>query len=156
MKPLIILIWLLFGPSEDAKYILINDILYKIPEKDITIIKTTNNIQEKDITIFKFDKDSCNTSSVEWIKVASLNPQSNDPYINYRVKTTPLFICEGKFVNTEYIYPEDIESLKPIPKDEAISKYGCKGLNPIFLVTLRYGKKIQNKPVGGIKIGQGT
>jgi hypothetical protein len=41
-----------------------------------------------------------------------------------------------------------------IPKDEAISKYGCKGLNPIFLVTLRYGKKIQNKPVGGIKIRQ--
>jgi hypothetical protein len=156
MKSLIILIWLLCGPSEDFKYILINDILYKIPESEIIIIKTINKIQEKDITIFKFDKDSCNASSVEWIKIASLNPQSNDPYRNYRVKTTPLFICEGKFVNTEYIYPEDIESMGPIPKDEAISKYGCKGLNPIFLVNLRYGRKIQDKPVGGIKFRQGT
>lgn len=147
-----IFIWLLYGTSEDPKYILINNILYKIPESEIAIIKTTNNIQEKDIAIFKFEKDSCNTLSVEWIKIPTVNPQSNDPYKNYRVKTLPLFICEGKFVSTDYIYPEDIESMRPMPKDEAISKYGCKGLNPIYIVTLRYGKKIQNKPVGIIKI----
>jgi len=152
MKSLIILIWLLFGQSEDPKYIIINDILYKIPESEIANMKSINNIQEKDITIFKFDKDSCYVSSVECIKVESLNPQSNDPYRNYRVKNTPLFICEGKFVSTDYIYPEDIESMGPIPKDEAISKYGCKGLNPIMLVKLRYGRKIQDKPVGIIKI----
>ena len=138
---------------EDPKYILINDILYKIPESEIATIKTTNNIQENDISIFKFDKDSCYASSVEWIKIANLNPRS-DPYLNYRVKATPLFIYEGKFVSTDYIYPEDLKSMRLIPKDEAISKYGCKGLNAIFLITLHYGKKIQNKPVGIIKIKQ--
>ena len=100
MKSLIILICLLFGQSEDPKYIIINDILYKIPESEIAIIKTTYNIQDKDVTIFKFDKDSCNVSSIEWIKLPSLNQQFNDPYRNYRAETTPLFILDGKFVDT--------------------------------------------------------
>ena len=148
MKSLIILIWLLFGQSEDPKYIIINDILYKIPESEIANMKSINNIQEKDITIFKFDKDSCNVSSIEWIKLPSLNQQFNDPYRNYRAETTPLFILDGKFVDTEYIYQNDIQSIELLHIDKAISKYGCKGLNPIFILRLQYGKIIQSKPVG--------
>jgi peroxiredoxin len=148
MKSLIILIWLLFGQSEDPKYIIINDILYKIPESEIANMKSINNIQEKDITIFKFDKDSCFLSSIEWIKVPNMNAQNNDPYLKYRVKTTPLFILDDKFVDTEYIYQNDIQSIEPLHVDKAISIYGCKGLNPIFILRLQYGKKIQSKPVG--------
>jgi peroxiredoxin len=150
--------WLLYCPSEDSKYIIINDILYKMPESEITIIKTTNNIQGKDITIFKLDKDNCYTSSVEWIKVPNLNQQFNDPYKNYRAKTTPMFICEGKFVDTDYIYQDDIQSLALIPIDNAILTYGCNGLNPIFILKLRYGKIIQSNPVGAkaMKFSQGS
>jgi peroxiredoxin len=157
MKSLIILIWLLCWPLENTKYIIINDILYKIPENEITIIKTTNKIQKKDITIFKFDKDSCLSSSIEWIRVPGINARFNDPYGNYRAKTTPLFICDGKFVDTDYIYQDDIQSLAPIPIDKAILTYGCKGLNPIFILKLRYGKIIQSNPVGAgaMKFSQG-
>src|SRR5450759_998214 len=123
MKSLIILIWLLFGQSEDPKYIIINDILYKIPESEIANMKSINNIQEKDITIFKFDKDSCFLSSIEWIRIPSIKAQSNDPYIKYRAKTTPLFILDDKFIDTEYIYQNDIQSIEPLHIDKAISKY---------------------------------
>jgi peroxiredoxin len=147
MKLLLILIWLLFSPLEDQKLIFLNDILYKMPEGELTLIKTTYNIQEKDITIFKFNKDSCGVSSVEWIKIPTLN-ESNDPYNKYRAKTNPLFICDGKFVDTEYIYQDDIQSIEHMRIDKAISIYNCKGLNPIFIIKLRFGKFIQSKPVG--------
>jgi len=53
----------------------------------------------------------------------------------------------------EYFYPpSDIESITLLPIDKAISKFGCKGLNPIFILKLKKGKIIQNKPVGGIII----
>ena len=148
MKSLIILFLILCFPTEDQKYIIINDILYKMPDNEISILKAKYNVQEKDIRIFNFDKDSCFASSIEWIIIPKLNAQINDPYFNFRAKTTPLFICQGKFINTDYIYQDDIQSIEPLPKDIAISKYGCRGLNPIFNLKLRYGKTIQSNPVG--------
>lgn len=147
MKSLIFLILILIGRSEDPKYIIINDILYKIPESEIANIKTINNIQAKDITTFKFNKDSCFLSEIELIKVPNINAQKNDPYIRFRVKTTPLFILDDKFVNIEYIYQTDIQSIEPLHFDQAISKYGCKGLSAIFNIVLKKGKSVQSKPV---------
>ena len=68
---------------------------------------------------------------------SKLNGQFSDPYINYRVPTNPLYLYEDKFIGIEYIYPEDIQSIGPIPKDEAISIYGCKGFNPMFKIKLQ-------------------
>jgi len=154
MKSLIILIWLFWSSSEELKFILINDILYKMPDSEITKFKKANNILEKDITTFKFSDDSCFAPLVEWIEVTSFKAQLNDPYKNYRVPTTPLYVCEGKFIGIEYIKPEDILSIGIIPKDESVSRYGCKGLNPIFLIKLQSGRTIQSKPTGRLKITQ--
>ena len=99
-----------------------------MPDGEIIKIKEKFNIQEKDVIKWEFNKDSCITSSVEWIKVGELNSLDNDPYINYRVKTNSLILYEGKFVDMAYFYPGDIESLTPLPKDVAFSLYGCKGI----------------------------
>ena len=71
MKSLIILICLIFNSSEESKYILINDILYKIPESEISKFKTANKGLAKDITTFEFNNDNCFAPAVEWIKVLS-------------------------------------------------------------------------------------
>ena len=138
----------------DLRYLLINEILYRIPVSEIVKIKTDYQIQDKDIRTFRFTEDNCYASSVEWIKIAGINPRINDPFRNYMVKAAPYYILEGRFIDIDYIYPADLESMSVIPKDEAISKFGCKGLNTILKIQLQPGKKIQSTPVGGIKISQ--
>jgi thiol-disulfide isomerase/thioredoxin len=118
-----------------------------MPQSQITNIKATYNIQEKDIIKFEFDKESCYAPMIESINIGSLSPESNDPFRNYIVDITPLFIYEGKFVKAECINSVDIQSIRFLPKEEAVANFGCKGLSPIVDVKLRNGKTIQDKPV---------
>jgi thiol-disulfide isomerase/thioredoxin len=148
MKLFMTLLWLLCSSSDGPKFVLLNDILYKIPESEIAAIKAKYEIQPKDITIFHFKEDSCPASVIEWLRIPSLDPHIHDPYSKYYAKTTLLFLCDGKFVDTDYIYLEDVQSMVHLDVDKAIEKYGCKGLNPIFILTLQVGKKVQSKPVG--------
>ena len=123
-----------------------------MPDTELAKIKTTYNIKDKDVVTFKFDSLNCFTSLAEWIKVDNITQETKEELSNYRVKTTPYFIYEEKFVGIEYFYPTDIESITLLQIDKAIFKYDCKGLNPIFIIKLKKGKIIQNKPVGGILI----
>jgi hypothetical protein len=153
MKTIIILMWLLWSPTEQ-QIIIINDIIYKMPETEVIKIKTTYNIMDKDVIKFKFDTSSCFTSSAEWIKVNNLTQETKEAWSNYKLKTTPYFMFEGKFVGMEYFNPSDFESITILPTDEAVLKFGCKGLNPIFVIKLQKGKTKQDKPVGGMQIRQ--
>ena len=84
MKIITILIFTLFSPTE--KYIIINDILYRMSEKVVTQIKQNYNIKEKDVTIFKFSQDSCYASTVEWINISSLSEDMKNTWSIFRVR----------------------------------------------------------------------
>lgn len=154
MKIFIFLFCLVTNPPDDHRYLLINDILYRIPVGEIARIKEDYKIQDKDIKIFRFADDSCYSSSVEYIRIATIDERLNNPFRIYMVKSTPYYILDDSFIDIDYVYPEDIRSIQIIPKEEAIAKYGCKGLDPLFKILLLPGKKIQSKKVGGIKISQ--
>jgi len=151
MKTIIILMWLLWYPTEQ-KFIIINDSLYKMPDVEVKKIKTTFQIMDTDVIKFNFDTCNCYTSLVEWIKIRGATRETLEVWSSYKVETNPQFMYDEKFVGMEYFYPSDIESITLLPIDKAISKFGCKGLNPIFILKLKKGKIIQNKPVGGIII----
>lgn len=151
MKTIIILLWLLWYPTEQ-KFIVINNILYKMPDIEVVKIKTIYKIKDMDVIKFNFDTCNCYSSLVEWINVGRITRETIEGWRSYRVETTPCFMYEEKLVGVEYFNPEDIESMIPLPKDKAISRFGCKGLNPIFIIKLQKGKTMLNKPVGGIQI----
>ncbi len=148
MKLLIYFMCTLWALS-DSEYVIINDTLYEMPKNNVTKIITDYNVLAKNIDMIKIDKDSCNVEEVIWIKddIAAKNE-----WKVYKVKSDPLFLFEGKFVDMKYFYPIDIKSINLYPVGEAIINFGCKGLNPIFLIELKQGKTIQDKPVGGIVV----
>jgi hypothetical protein len=153
MKTIVMIIALFCTPMENG-YIIINDILYKMPKSEITKIKTTYKVKDKEVVSFKFTDNRCYASFVEYIVVGEVKKEIKEEWGQYKVETTPFFLFRNKFVDIAYFYPTDIASIKPLPIKEAISKYGCKGLNPIFCITVNKGKDIQSIPVGGIMFKQ--
>jgi len=140
-----IIIMCLLGSPGNSGYIIINDILYKMPDKEIAKIKTTFHIDEKDVTRFEFDKDSCFVSTVECINVKGMTQEDRESWSEYGVDIPMLFLYEGKLVPKDYFHPSDLKSLTLYSKKEAIKKFGCKGLAPIFVVQLKEGRTIQDK-----------
>ncbi len=143
---LIMLIW----PLSDEQFIIINDILYEMPIEKINKIKANHTILDQKVFHFNTKTDSCFSASIDWIDVGIVDPESRKGWSVYSVETVPYFIYKEIFVDIDYFFPADIESFHPLPKKEAIEKFGCKGVNPIFILMLKEGKTIQKKPVGGI------
>lgn len=145
-----IIIMCLLGSFGNSGYIVINDILYKMPDREISKIKTTYHVENKDVTRFEFDKDSCFASMVECMNVKGMTEEDRESWREYVVSIPILFLYEGKLVPKDDFNPSDLKSLTLYSKKEAIQKFGCKGLAPIFRVELKEGKTIKDKPVEGI------
>ncbi|MDX9697864.1 MAG: TlpA disulfide reductase family protein [Bacteroidales bacterium] len=134
---LTIILCLLLNYIQEYQYILINDVLYKLPVTEITKIKTINNIQDKDIKTFKFNESDCFAKEIEWIKVKSIKIETDLQYKNFIVKSPAIFICEGDIINFDEINKADIQSIEPLPKDVSVERFGCKGLSPVFNLVMR-------------------
>jgi hypothetical protein len=142
---IVIIIMCLLGSLANSGYIIINDILYKMPDREISKIKTTYHVKDKDVTRFEFNKDSCFVSVVECVNIKEMTPEDRESWREYAVDIPMLFLYEGKLVTKDHFHPSDIKSMRFYPKKEAIQKYGCKGLATIFILQLKEGKTIQSK-----------
>lgn len=142
MKLAIILLCL-FASIENSGYLIINDILYKMPKNEIVRVKTAYHIDRRDVVRFEFDKDSCFTSTVECINVKGMTEEDRESWSQYIVNIPMLFLYEGKLVSKDSFHPSNLKSLTLYPKKEAIQKFGCEGLAPIFRVELKEGKTIK-------------
>ncbi len=148
-----IIIMCLLGSLDNSGYIIINDILYKMPDKEIAKIKMTYHVDNKDISRFEFDKDSCFALMVECINVKGMTEEDRESWRGYVVSIPILFLYEGKLVPKDDVNPSDLKSLTLYPKKEAIQRFGCEGLAPIFKVELKEGKTIkmsQSKKISNI------
>ena len=151
MKILIFLLCL-FALNVISDYVIINNTIYKIPNYKIDKLKQKYGIRNDDLLVLNFAEDSCMTSYVEWIKSDVIEKSTIADLKEYTVENSPLFLIEGKFVDIKHVLPADIISINKLSLEEAISLFGCKGLNPIFDIKLKEGASIKKNPVGGIMI----
>ncbi len=80
-------------------------------------------------------------SSEENITTYDLSKPNQNSYV-YRIqnKPTPLYIVDGKVINTDdfdTINPENIESLTVLKGESAIKGYGDKGKNGVLVITTK-------------------
>lgn len=159
MKPVIIILFFIFTSfSTPDNYILINDTLYKLSVKQIQDFKDEFNIKKEDIQIFLFADDECYANRIEWVNLRFndnliLETNLRNKYQKFKVNSLePIFLWQNKKVNISYFNSVDIKSIKPLEKDKAIKKFGCRGLFPVFTIELKPGKVKLENPTGDIFI----
>ena len=136
MKIALIVLSLLMGLG-NTRYIIINNILYEMSNHEYSKIKKAYDINNTDIIKFEFNKDSCFISEAECIHIKNLTEKDREIWREYVVDIPILYLYEGKLVSKDHFHPSKLKSLNLYSKTEAIKRFGCKGLAPIFEVRLK-------------------
>ncbi|MEO5979362.1 MAG: hypothetical protein ABIS36_06555 [Chryseolinea sp.] len=142
-------------PVEES-FTIINDILYKISKDKLDSELAFTKVIDKHTYAFSA-LDSCYAEHIDHLRISGTDFQILRSHLNsFMVDIPPIFVHNGEFVPFEFFDMNDINKIEPIPKNIAIQKYRCKGVGPVFEITLKEGKEKKDAPVNGATLRKKT